>query len=151
MLMQTMTRTDADKPRAKTLAFDRTGAAPPILFARRANNGATGTEEIPLRIREIAMLRGLGFTFREIGAEFGISPQAVSLMLARHRRTSKSLGIHSPLRGLSPRAVNVLGRHSIRTRDEARARNILAILSHERNCGKKTADEIERWMAAEAD
>jgi hypothetical protein len=47
---------------------------------------------------------------------------------------------------LSPRAVNVLGRHGIRTREQARQANVLERLAGERNCGRKTMDEIARWM-----
>lgn len=105
-----------------------------------------GAVDIPQRLREIAMWRGLGYSFREIGDKFGVSPQAVSLMLSRHQRTAKSLRHNPELHGLSARAVNVLGRHSIKTREEARARNILDSLPRENNCGRKTAEEIRRWM-----
>ena len=47
---------------------------------------------------------------------------------------------------LSARAVNVLGRHGIRTREQARQANVLALLAGERNSGRKTMDEIARWM-----
>jgi galactose mutarotase-like enzyme len=50
------------------------------------------------------------------------------------------------LNSLSPRAVNVLGRHGIRTREQARQANVLERLAGERNCGRKTMDEIARWM-----
>ena len=104
---------------------------------------------VPQRVKEIALLRGLGYSFREIGDRLGISPQAVSLMLSRHRRAAKLLDRTLQLHGLSSRAVNALGRHSIRTREEARERNILAILPSERNCGSKTVSEIERWLTSE--
>ena len=104
---------------------------------------------VPQRVKEIALLRGLGYSFREIGDRLGISPQAVSLMLSRHRRAAKLLDGTLQLHGLSSRAVNALGRHSIRTREEARERNILAILPSERNCGSKTVNEIERWLTSE--
>ena len=104
---------------------------------------------VPQRVKEIALLRGLGYSFREIGDRLGISPQAVSLMLSRHRRAAKLLDKTLQLHGLSSRAVNALGRHSIRTRQEARERNILAILPSERNCGSKTVNEIERWLTSE--
>lgn len=42
--------------------------------------------------------------------------------------------------------MNVLGRHGIRTREQARQTNVLALLAGERNCGRKTMDEIARWM-----
>ena len=106
-------------------------------------------DEVPQRVKEIALLRGLGYSFREIGDRLGISPQAVSLMLSRHRRAAKLLDKTLQLHGLSSRAVNALGRHSIRTREEARERNILAILPSERNCGSKTVSEIERWLTSE--
>jgi predicted transcriptional regulator len=104
---------------------------------------------VPQRVKEIALLRGLGYSFREIGDRLGISPQAVSLMLSRHRRAAKLLDRTLQLRGLSSRAVNALGRHSIRTREQAREHNILAILPSERNCGNKTVNEIERWLTSE--
>jgi DNA-directed RNA polymerase alpha subunit len=50
------------------------------------------------------------------------------------------------LNSLSARAVNVLGRHGIRTREQAHQANVLALLAGERNCGRKTMDEIARWM-----
>lgn len=103
-------------------------------------------EDVPARIRNIAMLRGLGYTYREIGQEIGVSPQAVSLMLSRHKRSFKRLRGAVEFRELSSRAVNALGRHGIRSRDEARAAKVLELLSNARNCGKKTLEEIERWM-----
>ena len=103
-----------------------------------------------MRVREIALLRGLGFSFREIGERLDVSPQAVSLMLSRHRRAWKSTAKAVDMRGLSARAANVLGRHHIATREQARERNILALLPNERNCGKKTIHEIERWLASAA-
>ena len=108
-------------------------------------------DEIPQRVKEIALLRGLGYSFREIGEKLGVTPQAVSLMLSRHRRAAKSMDRTLELRGLSSRAVNALGRHSIRTREEARKRDILSILPYERNCGSKTVNEIERWLGSEGD
>jgi DNA-directed RNA polymerase alpha subunit len=67
-------------------------------------------------------------------------------MLTRHRRSLKSLRDAMELNSLSPRAVNVLGRHGIRTREQARQANVLERLAGERNCGRKTMDEIKRWM-----
>jgi len=102
--------------------------------------------EIPERGRQIAMMRGLGYSYREIAGPFSVTPQAVSLMLMRHRRALKTLRGAMELSALSPRAVNVLGRHGIRTREQARQTNVLALLAGERNCGRKTMDEIARWM-----
>ena len=38
---------------------------------------ATTLEELPQRIRDIATLRGLGYTFREISKQFEVTPQAI--------------------------------------------------------------------------
>ena len=103
-------------------------------------------ETVPQRVGEIAMLRGLGYSYREIGRQFSVTPQAVSLMLSRHRRALKSLGTAVELSNLSARAVNALGRHGIKNRDQARNANVLDILRDERNCGRKTLDEITHWL-----
>lgn len=99
-----------------------------------------------MRVREIAMLRGLGYSFREIGKQLSVSPQAVLLMLSRHRRSFKSLRQAMELNHLSARAVNALGRHGICNRRDACERRALDLLRDERNCGRKTLDEIARWM-----
>jgi DNA-directed RNA polymerase alpha subunit len=104
-------------------------------------------ENLPRRVRDIATLRGLGYSFREIAREFEVSPQAISLMLSRHRRVLKQLRGAVELHNLSARAVNALGRHGVRTREEAVRRNVLDLLRGERNCGAKTLGEIERWIA----
>lgn len=108
---------------------------------------ATTLEELPQRIRDIATLRGLGYTFREISKQFEVTPQAISLMLSRHRRVIKKLRGAVDLAGLSPRAVNVLGRHGIRSRTAALETDVLGLLKGERNCGNKTLEEIRRWLA----
>jgi len=102
--------------------------------------------DIPERVRQIAMLRGLGYSYRQIAVPLSVTPQAVSLMLMRHRRSLKSLRDAMELNSLSARAVNVLGRHGIRTREQARQANVLELLAGERNCGRKTMNEIARWM-----
>jgi len=98
-------------------------------------------------VRQIAMMRGLGYSYREIAGAFSLTPQAVSLMLIRHRRVLKSLRGAMEFSALSPRAVNVLGRHGIRTREQARQANVLEPLAGERNCGRKTLEEIARWIS----
>lgn len=125
--------------------------SPEIWTANASDDHHVVPEDVPQRVKEIAMLRGLGYSFREIGERLNVSPQAVSLMLSRHRRAAKSLDKTLQLRGLSSRAVNALGRHSIRTREQARERNILAMLPYERNCGSKTVNEIERWLGSNCD
>ena len=103
-------------------------------------------EAVPQRVGEIAMLRGLGYSYREIARQFSVTPQAVSLMLSRHRRALKSLGSAVELSNLSARAVNALGRHGIKNREQARNTNVLDMLRDERNCGRKTLDEIAHWL-----
>lgn len=103
-------------------------------------------ESLPLRVREIAMLRGLGYSYRAIGERYSVSPQAVSLMLSRHLRARQIL-TGGELGRLSARAVNVLGRLGVRSREDASAADIMSKLPYERNCGRKTSDEISRWLA----
>ena len=109
-------------------------------------SSAASLEELPQRIRDIATLRGLGYTFRAISKQFEVTPQAISLMLSRHRRGIKKLRGAVELAGLSARAVNALGRHGIRSRAAAFENKVLELLQGERNCGKKTLEEIRRWM-----
>lgn len=110
---------------------------------------STNLDAVPQRVREIAMLRGLGYSFRQIAEQFSVTPQAVSLMLSRHRHCLRSLRGAVELSNLSARAVNTLGRHGIRSRKQARRHNILQSLAGARNCGRKTIDEIARWMDEE--
>lgn len=107
-------------------------------------------DDVPHRIREIAMMRGLGYSFREIADQLSVTPQAVSLMLSRHRRSLKSLKGAMELRQLSARAVNALGRHGISSREQAREKDVLRLLRGERNCGRKTLEEIDRWISVVA-
>jgi len=50
------------------------------------------------------------------------------------------------LRSLSPRAVNALGRHGIRTLEQARKTDAINLRSGERNCGRKTLEDVAHWM-----
>ena len=109
-----------------------------------------GLANIPQRVRDIATLRGLGYSLTEIGDQLAVTPQAVSLMLSRHRRVLKSLRGAIDLQSLSSRAVNALGRHGISTRKQARERNVLSKLRGARNCGPKTLKEIESWLGEES-
>jgi hypothetical protein len=118
--------------------------------ARSSSGHYSALAEVPERVRQIAMMRGLGYSYREIAGSFSVTPQAVSLMLMRHRRSLKSLRGAMELSALSPRAVNALGRHGIRTREQARQANVFERLDRERNCGSKTLEEIARWMEDDA-
>ena len=101
---------------------------------------------LPGRVRDIATLRGLGYSCFEIGRRLGITSQAVSATLMRHRRRVRDIGRHSELLELFARAVNALSSLGVRSRADARGRNLLALLRHRRNCGSKTLDEIGRWF-----
>ena len=121
--------------------------APRVVPPRRS--GVPCLEEIPLHVRNVAALRGLGYSFRQIGATYGVTPQAASVMLARQKALLKNLQRQSELTGLSPRAVNCLGRLGLRNREAARAVSDLeAKLQHQRNCGQKTIREILDWIGA---
>jgi hypothetical protein len=122
----------------ETTLIDREECAP-----RGADDALAG---LPGRVRDIATLRGLGYTCMEIGRRFGITPQAVSATLARHHRHVGDFGQRQEMLELSARAANVLTRIGINSRAEARGRDIFALLRHERNCGEKTMDEIRRWL-----
>jgi hypothetical protein len=111
-----------------------------------ANTVLPDLDTIPLYARNIAALRGLGFTFRQIAKGYGITPQAASLTISRQRETLKTLKRQSDFTGLSPRAVSCLGRLGIKTRASARAMADLEVsLRNQRNCGQKTIREVLDW------
>lgn len=101
---------------------------------------------LPGRVRDIATLRGLGFTCLEIGRRFGITPQAVSATLARYHRRIGDFAERKDMLELSGRASNALSRIGVNCRADARSRDIFALLRRERNCGEKTLEEIRRWL-----
>ena len=107
-------------------------------------------EPVPHRVREIAMLRGLGYSFREIARQYHVTPQAISLMLSRHKKNAKSLCKATDLTVLSSRAVNALGRLKIFSREEARKCHAMELLKGARNCGRKTLEEIAAWIGDDA-
>jgi hypothetical protein len=102
--------------------------------------------KLPGRARDIATLRGLGYTCMEIGRRFGITAQAVSATLARHHRRIGDFGAGSEMLELSARAANALTRIGIERRADAHGRDVFALLRRERNCGEKTLEEICRWL-----
>lgn len=118
-------------------------------FTSGSEASVLGARAIPVRVRDMAALRGLGYTCRQIGQQFGISAQAVSVMLGRYRKRLDSLSDAIELHSLSCRAANVLGRHGISSRQEAVKRDIVRLLQHEKNCGLKTIMEIQRWINQE--
>lgn len=103
-------------------------------------------ESLPLYVRNVATLRGLGFSFPQIARHYGVTPQAISVLLTRQRASLKQGQAIPELAGLSPRAANCLGRLRIATRAEARKhRDLQKELHAQRNCGQKTLEEILRW------
>ena len=123
----------------------------PDRSATPSRSGLPDPEELPRRILHIAALRGLGYPLRTIGRSYGVSPQAISVMLARHKAAMRAGRSRAGLEGLSPRAVNVLG--LLRIKDRAEARDVTdwdERLRGLRNCGKKTVAEIRAWAAGES-
>ena len=121
-----------------------------ISLIDREECAAPGADDIlaklPGRVRDIATLRGLGYTCMEIGRRFGITPQAVSSTLARHHRRIDDLGARQDMLELSARAANALSRIGVNSRSDALKRDVFVLLRRERNCGEKTLDEIRRWL-----
>lgn len=111
-----------------------------------AQTAALTLQQLPERVRDIATLRGLGYSYRKIAEAFGVTPQAVSVMLSRHRHSLADLRSSPDLAGLSPRAANALAKHGITSRKETDGRDLPAMLRGHRNCGRKTLDEIARWL-----
>lgn len=111
-----------------------------------ATGRAGGLETLPRRVADIAMLRGLGYSFREIARQLDVSPQAISLMLSRHRKCLLSARGASEMRALSARAVSCLSDLGISCRAEAQGKDVLMLLRGRANCGRKTLDEIAAWL-----
>lgn len=129
----------------------RTGRSPDAQGRTKAASSDLMLEALPPRLRDIAMMRGLGFKLHEIARHFDISPQAVSLVLSRHRRRIEGLGLRTEQWDLSTRAVTALARLGITTRAQARSLDIAALLRGKRNCGEKTIKEIQTWLASDGD
>jgi len=113
----------------------------------RATSPQAALEFSTGRVRDIAALRGLGFSYREIAEHYHVTPQAISLLLARNRRKMSSIGDRPELIELSTRATNALGRLGVTTREQAAEANAVDKLRNARNCGRKTLTEIEGWLA----
>lgn len=125
-------------------AFTEIAATP---VRRRRLTPDQALDSSPGRVRDIAALRGLGFTYREISQYYNVTPQAVSLLLSRHHRKMEAIGGRPLLVALSSRATTALRRLGVETREDAVAAKVLSKLAHARNCGRKTLDEIEHWMS----
>jgi len=120
--------------------------ASPTTIATLSKETLPDPGELPLHIRNVAVLRGLGFSFSKIARHYGVTPQAISVLLKRQRVSLQKERNHSELAGLSPRAANCLGRLNILTRLAAQKHSGLErVLDEQRNCGQKTIEEILRW------
>lgn len=117
---------------------------------RRHPSPAQALEFSAGRVRDVAALRGLGFSYREIAQHYGVTPQAVSLLLTRCRRQMDAIGGNPELANLSTRACAALRRLGVHSREEATTARVLERLSHARNCGRKTLEEIADWITAAA-
>ncbi|MBE2181501.1 MAG: hypothetical protein IAE97_13625 [Chthoniobacterales bacterium] len=109
-------------------------------------NATMPIESIPYKVREIAILRGLGYTLLEIASRSSITPQAVSMMLKRYRRSTQCFDSSSELSQLSTRAANTLARLGITTKSDAQRCELFKELAQQRNCGSKTIQEIRQWV-----
>jgi hypothetical protein len=137
-----ITETTQESPRHNFPSADR-----PDRVAGSAA-AAYATDALPRRIEEIAVLRGLGYSFREIAQPFGLTPQAINVALIRHRKARRHAAKSgSELLGLSVRAARALAHHGIRTRADAKGKDVMSLIQEQRNCGRKTRDEIARWVA----
>jgi hypothetical protein len=103
--------------------------------------------KVPLFVRNVATWRGLGYSLRQISAQSGVTPQALSIMLARQRASLLAAALRpGDLADLSPRAVSCLGRLGIATRKKANSiKDLEALLRVQRNCGRKTIREVLEW------
>jgi len=136
-------------------AWSRRSATPPVVHMPRRDSlhdeAVSQLEELPLYARNVATLRGLGFSFPQIARHYGVTPQAISVLLIRQRALFKPGQSLSGLVGLSPRATNCLGRLHIGTRAEAQiCPDLREKLQGQRNCGEKTIEEILCWAQGDA-
>lgn len=110
--------------------------------------------DLPLQVREAAILRGMGLSVTRIGGVLRLPRCRVVKLLTLYRRPFKSLRLIMGERKLSSRAVNSLGLCGIHTPDEALAHGIDGVmqsLQNLPNCGASTRDEVKRWMEDYAD
>ena len=138
-----------DQPVPESVGHPKKPKKPSLGRAAKEKRNASRLPDldgIPLFIRNVAAWRGLGFSYRQIAKNHGVSPQAMAVMLAREKARLNAQAEESEFSGLSPRAVNCLGRLGIGSRTAARNMdNLETLLQAQRNCGGKTIREIIRW------
>lgn len=104
-------------------------------------------EALPPRVRDIAIIRGLGYSLAQISRHMDLTPQVVSITLNRHRRRIKDLVLRTEHWTRSTRAATAPGRMHVSTREKARAMKVPAKLRRQRNCGEKTIYKIKCCLA----
>jgi hypothetical protein len=119
---------------------------------RRKEKAKLGTEATRERLDRALALRNAGKTFREIGAEFGVTVERARQMVlqAGLRRGNWAYN-------LTARARNVLGNYldvDVTKMDELEAAKAVAAALSPRdllrvpNAGRKTLQEISAWLAS---
>lgn len=119
-----------------------------VFRPRRHPSPAQALEFSAGRVRDVAALRGLGFSYREIAAHYGVTPQAISLLLTRNRKNMRAIGGNPELASLSARACAALQRLGVHSRQQAVSADVLGRLQNARNCGRKTLEEIGDWISS---
>lgn len=119
--------------------------------SRQHPSPATGLEISTGRVRDIAALHGLGFSYREIAEHYKVTPQAISLLLIRSKRKIEAIGGVPSMATLSTRAVSALRSIGIYSPQDAQDKEVLLKLQRARNCGKKTLAEVNQWLNSERD
>jgi hypothetical protein len=136
--------------------FDETEAelalypkAPKRRLKEEANSGTEATRR---RLGRALALRNAGKTFREIGAEFGVTVERARQMVLQARLWRGNWAYN-----LTARARNVLGNYldvDVTKMDELEAAKAVAAILSPRdllrvpNVGRKTLEEISAWLAS---
>lgn len=112
------------------------------MIRRRLSLEQRYKKEVSERNHKIWFLRKIGYTYRSIGDQVGISGQAVRLCYRKTVRKIEYIKNPGPYGFLSVRAVNCLREAGIKSLTEARKLSELTLLKM-RNCGPKTLQEIK--------
>lgn len=95
----------------------------------------------------IAKYKAGGISMRAIGAEFGISGEAVRVVIRGDERREREKREAKPFHGLGTRARNaMLSNFHFKTEAEARAVLTSPIVGRGKGIGKAIRDEITRWL-----
>ena len=134
------------------------GSVVELVLQIRASRGylagclRVGTETTRKRLGRALALRNAGKTFREIGAEFGVTVERARQMVLQARLWRGNWAYN-----LTARARNVLGNYlevDVTKMDELEAAKAVAATLSPRdllrvpNVGRKTLEEISAWLAS---